>query len=247
MTAIVRLLITARDTWKNTPPNMEKAITADHWAKLDDANQESFLNKLLREADEADIALAVQTPITARLSQVVERLTLFVSHFHQVLDLAILRGIFKPGVRSFYGRDVSATTLPDLSTYKAVEEAAQKVIAGDQLREEASDLPWIPMAMPSVAEVQAVLAQYQTARDESQQAQRTTDREREDLSALYDEAYALAVDICDTVEFFYRKDPDASSRRAKCVRWGVVYVYGPSETPETPPVAPAVTTTPAKA
>ena len=40
------------------------------------------------------------------------------------------------------------------------------------------------------------------------------------------------MDICDTVEFFYRKDPDASSRRQKAMRWGVVYLYEPGETPD---------------
>jgi len=40
---------------------------------------------------------------------------------------------------------------------------------------------------------------------------------------------------CDTVEFFYRKDPDASSRRQKAIRWGVVYLYEPGETPDPQP------------
>ena len=43
------------------------------------------------------------------------------------------------------------------------------------------------------------------------------------------------MDICDTVEFFYRKDPDASSRRQKCARWGVVYMFEPHETPDPAP------------
>ena len=47
-----------------------------------------------------------------------------VSHFHQVFDFGVLRGVFDPGERAFYGRDVSATTLPDLSTYDLVNEAA---------------------------------------------------------------------------------------------------------------------------
>ena len=59
--------------------------------------------------------------------------------------------------------------------------------------------------------------------------------QREELSALYAEAQAAAADICDTVEFYYRKDPDASSRRTKSARWGVVYFYEPSETPPAPP------------
>ncbi len=48
---------------------------------------------------------------------------------------------------------------------------------------------------------------------------------------------------CDTVEFNYRKEPDASSQN--CTRWGVVYPYEPGETPDpgagggtTPPPTP---------
>jgi hypothetical protein len=50
---------------------------------------------------------------------------------------------------------------------------------------------------------------------------------------------ALAVDICATVEFFYRKDPDAASRRAKCERWGAVYVADAEPVAPTPPPTPA--------
>ncbi len=54
------------------------------------------------------------------------------------------------------------------------------------------------------------------------------------------------MDICDTVEFHFRRDPSPSSRRAKCRRWGVVYLYcdqetpGPGDTtpPPTEPLAP---------
>ena len=42
----------------------------------------------------------------------------------------------------------------------------------------------------------------------------------------------LAADITPTVEYFYRHDPDASSRRVKCARWGVVYSFAPNETPD---------------
>jgi hypothetical protein len=72
---------------------------------------------------------------------------------------------------------------------------------------------------------------------QSEQAQVNTDQQREELNALYPAAQALAVDICDTVEFFYRKDPDDASRRVKCQRWGVVYIYDQ-------PAAPAPTPTP---
>ncbi|MEO6741016.1 MAG: hypothetical protein ABIP20_12240, partial [Chthoniobacteraceae bacterium] len=71
-----------------------------------------------------------------------------------------------------------------------------------------------------------------------QSATVNTDAQREEAGALYPEAQALAVDICDTVEFFYRADPVASSRRQKCERWGVVYVFGPGEQPAPQPHGP---------
>ena len=79
------------------------------------------------------------------------------------------------------------------------------------------------------------LGEFNALRAQSRQAQTHTDTQREEAQALYPEAQALAVDICDTVEFFYRKDPNASSRRQKAMRWGVVYLYEPGETPDPAP------------
>ena len=58
-------------------------------------------------------------------------------------------------------------------------------------------------------------------------------------AAFLPEAKALAEDIAETAAFFYRKDPDASSRRAKCRRWGVVYreTKKAATTPEQKPTA----------
>ena len=51
---------------------------------------------------------------------------MFVSHFHQVLDMGIARGTFALGARSYYGRDVNASAIPDLSDYELVVEALGK-------------------------------------------------------------------------------------------------------------------------
>jgi hypothetical protein len=231
--SVLRSLQTARDAWKNSSA-ADRAITAEQWARLDDSDENSLLSRLLKQVSDVDVALAMQAPLTANLNQAAARLTMFVSHFHQVIDFAIARGLFKPGARSYYGRDVSATTVPDLSGYDAIQQAAQHIIDGEAARDAVEDPPFIAMSMPGAAEVGAVLAQFKAARTQSIQSQTQTDREREEVSALYPEAQALAVDICDTVEFFYRKDPDASSRRAKAARWGVVYTYDANE-PGAPP------------
>ena len=40
------------------------------------------------------------------------------------------------------------------------------------------------------------------------------------------------------MEYFFRKDTNDASRRQKCTRWGVVYVFEPGEQPATPPANP---------
>ena len=198
----------------------------------------SLLNVLIKDTSDVDLAQAAQAPLTTQLALVAARLTMFCSHFHQVLDLGIARGTFQAGARSYYDRDVNATAIPDLSSHDAVAEAAGFIVSGETARHTAEGAAYVAMTLPSAAEIGALLTQFNTVRNQSQQAQVTTDQKQEVVSALYPQAQALAVDICDTVEFFYRKDPDPASFRTKCQRWGVVYVYEP------PPAAPAPTPPP---
>jgi hypothetical protein len=239
--AVIRTLKAARDTWKITPVATDRAITADQWAKLDDANPNSLLSRFLKEASDVDLAQAAQAPLTTEVSGLGARLTMHVSHFHQVLDLGIARGTFAAGARSYYGRDVNASAIPDLASYDAVAEAAENIVTGEAARATAEGGSHIPMALPSAAEVGALRGFFLNLHNQSEQAQVNTDTQREELQALYPEAQALAADICDTVEFFYRKDPDDGSRRTKCQRWGVVYIY---DQPAAPTPTPTPTPTP---
>ena len=79
------------------------------------------------------------------------------------------------------------------------------------------------MSLPSAAEVEALLGPFRELRKQSVTALSRTDLQREALAKFLPEAKALARDIAETATFFYRKDRDASIRRAKCRRWGVVY------------------------
>ena len=245
MPAVIRTLKTARDASKNTPIAADRAISAEQWAKLDDAAPASFLNKLLKEASDVNLALAAQAPLSTQFGQVYARLTLYVSHFHQVLDLGITRGTFAAGARSYYGRDAHDTRIPDLSTYEDIATAAENVKQGEADRLTAEGASFIPMAMPGAAEVEVARVQFKTELDLSKLADATLDREEEEAGALNPEAQALAVDIAQQVEHFYRKDTNDASRRQKCTRWGVVYVFEPNEPGAPPPVTPPPANPPA--
>jgi hypothetical protein len=227
--AILRQFAAAADTYRNTPKPADRILDADTWAKLDDSDPASLHSRFKKEATEVELAQAALAPLTNAQSQAAARLTVVCSHFHQVLDLGIARGAFAPGARSYYARDVHARTLPPLSSYQEILTAGRAIVAGEADRRTAEAGAYLAMALPSAAEVQAALDTFTNFKDPAQQSQAQVDQEREDVQVLYPEAQALAVDICESAEFFFRKDPDASSRRAKCRRWGVVYLYGDAE------------------
>ena len=228
--SVLRALTKARDNYKNTLLPADRAISTAQFALVDDTVADSLLNRLIKEATDVDLAEAAQTPLTTAVSQTAARLTMFASHFHQVLDLGITRGTFASGARSYYGRDVGAGSIPDLSDYDAVADAAGKIVTGEAARATAEGAAYVPMALPTAADVAALRTTFLTQRNQQQQAIVKTDREREEVQPVYAEAQAAAVDFADTVEYFYRKDKDDSSRRQKCERWGVVYVFATNET-----------------
>lgn len=194
----------------------------------------SFLNRFLKETGEVDIAIGEQGTATDAFNAARKRAAMFVSHFHQVYDLGVARGAYTAAGRSFYGRDITDTAIPDPATEDDLADALDAIIKGEADRETAEDTAFVAMSNPSAAEVAAVRTAFTATRNPKKLALQKTDREREEASVMLPEALERCKDICDTVEFFYRKDPDDSSRRQKCARWGVQYASDPNE-----PAAPA--------
>jgi len=238
LAAVIRTLTTARDAWTQFPS--DRLISPAHWAKLDPAAPDSFLNLLLKEAGDVPLALAAQAPLTSAFSQSLARLTLLVSHFHQVYDLGVDRGAFSPGGRAFYDRSVTSTAIPDLSTALKVLEAAAHIATGEAARKTAEGAAHIPMTLPSAAEVATARADTVQKRAASEAAKLNTDTQEGELARLYPEAQKLAVSLINTIEFNLdeRANLDDAGRRRIARQWGVVYVNNDGTAAQDPEPAP---------
>ncbi len=184
-----------------------------------------------------DIAIGEQGTATDAFSAARKRPAMFVSHFHQVYDLGVARDVFTAAGRSYYGRSISDTTIPDPGDDDDLADALDAIIKGEPDRQAAEGVSFVAMGNPSAAQVVAVRTTFNTARNPKSLALQKTDREREEASVMLPEALERCKDIYETVEYFYRKDTDDASRRTKCARWGVLYVSDPNE-PATPPANP---------
>lgn len=243
--AVLKTLRTAHDTYLNTPDAADRAITAEQFAKLSlTISPPSLFKRFISEEADVDNAQAAQAPLIEVQDLAAELLAMYVSHFYQVYDFGVARDVFSAGSRSYYGREINSTALPPMESHDDIAEAARRVGTGEAARQAADGTDFIAMTNPAAGEIAAQLGVYTSAHNAAQQAVVKTDNEREQAGTLYPEALELAVDICDTVEFFYRKDPEPSSRRAKARRWGVVYIFAPGETPDPEPPTPTPTPTP---
>ena len=108
------------------------------------------------------------------------------------------------------------------------------------------------MALASAAEVTALYTAIKAQHEARRTAQAFTDLQQNELGALYLDAQRLAVQICNTVEYRLENDDayatlDAPGRRAIARRWGLVYIYDPTETPDPDDTNAANTTLPSPA
>lgn len=194
------------------------------------AQLETFAPQFRTEAQEAGTALSEQSAATSQATLDFLALQTVVSHYFQVLNLAIARGVIPRDARAHYQLDVSSAALPDLITQADVTLWAGRIATGETARL-AADPAAVPMALPSAAEVAAAATAYATSAGEQSTAKGTYDLEQEQVAALRPDADKLIRDLWDHIEFAYREDPGPSKRR-KARLWGITYVTRPGETPD---------------
>ena len=198
----------------------------------------SLATRWTQETGERAAALGRQTASTSVLDGIAARLRMAASHFIQVYQLGVARGIFSPSGRASYELSVNEETVPDLAAEAALLLWADRIVTGESRR--TTNFPTEPaMAMPAASEVADLLADYQNELSLQTTAKDTYDAEQPDVAELRPEADALIKDIWDEVEFALRRlDPPSLRRRAR--EWGVTYALRPGEPEETttPPPAP---------
>lgn len=221
--------------WGSTAPG-DRLLTAGHFASLDLSDANSTHSVFKRDVGESAAALAKQSTSTSRLDAANSALAQVVSHFIQVFNMAVARGVFERSDRAYYGLDVSHSDVPSMVTHNDITGWAQKVIDGEAARL-AANPGATPMAMPAAGEVASALAQVNSVAQRQTTAKDAYDKEQEDVETDRAPVDALIADMWDTIEFKLRT-LDGPSRRRRAREWGIVYLTRPGEPPDPSPITP---------
>ena len=142
------------------------------------------------------------------------------SHFIQVFNLGVERGVFAKEDRAYYQLDINSSSLPDMSSEALLKQVGNNLITGDAARIAGGGSP---MAMPDIAEVTTAYTNFDGLLMPHSAAADAYDTAQENLAASNTEADAVIKKVWDEVETYYNEEEPASQRE-NAREWGVVYV-----------------------
>lgn len=155
---------------------------------------------------------------------------MYISHFIQVLNLAVIRGEIKRSQKELYHLNPKSNALPDLTTEEGLLEWGQHIIDGEMKRTAAGGFA---IYNPSINKVKVHYDMFKEDYTSHLLHKKTHNRVFEDTETLRKQVDTIILDIWDQVEAFY-KDELPYAKLQKCQAYGMIYYYRTGEAKLTP-------------
>ena len=152
---------------------------------------------------------------------IVQNARMYISHFIQVLNLAVIRGEIKKEQKLLYNLDPHQHVVPDLTTEEGILEWGKNIIDGEQKR----------MANIYNPAINKVKVHYDIFCEHQRQHTfhvQNTERVHGDLEPMRAQADEIILNIWNIVEDYY-KNLLPYERMMKCQLYGVIYYYRKGE------------------
>jgi len=150
---------------------------------------------------------------------------IYISHFIQVMNMAIARNELQPNIRTFYGIAEFDSKVPEMNTEAEVIKWGEQVIAGETERLRKG---MTPIANPTIAVVKVRFEQFMDAYRSKKINQKNNVRILNDVTGLRTQADEIILNVWNEVEKYFADLPD-DMMREKAAEYGVSYVYRRNE------------------
>lgn len=175
-----------------------------------------------------------QTKVTnnKHYRHIVANARMYISHFIQVLNLAVIRGDIRKEQKALYHLDIHNHVLPDLTTNESLLLWGQYIIDGETERVKQGGFP---IYNPTISKVKVHYDIFKEKQVMQEQHKSNTNRTYESMEVLRVEADKLILEIWNIVEEHY-KDLPPYERLCACKNYGLIYYYRTGEqrlSPET--------------
>lgn len=188
--------------------------------KTEDVNKARNLCRELQNASEQySICMRTQVRYSKRITSLQHNAMMYLSHFLQVLFLAMEREEIDDNCLAAYG--LQEKTVPYLKTAGAIMKWAPLIIQGEKNRLKKKGKP---ILSPSIGAVATHFDVFRAMYDSQRQYQIRTKSALEQITNLRGEIDEVILKLWNQIEQQYAGEPP-ERKFAKCRQFGVVYYY----------------------
>ena len=186
----------------------------------------SFLPLFEKALLEYKQAHELQVASNLKYQEKIKKVRLYVSHFIQVLNLAVIRGEVKAVNQELYGLEPNTRAVPDLSSDDSLILWGKKIIEGERQRISQGGTA---IYSPSIANVKVHYDIFRDAYNRQKVLQNNTARYLENIAGLRNRADDIILTNWNEVEKHFSDVEDPEVKLNKCRDYGLIYYYRKGE------------------
>jgi hypothetical protein len=217
--ARLKALQTAFQKGREIPP-FKLAFTQSAFQKV-----QSFLPSYSKALDESKQAYENQVEKNKNYLKSLKKAKLYISHFIQVINMAILRGELPSSERSFFNLEEDEKKTPTLQTESEIIEWGRLVIEGEEIRKAKGRSP---ITNPTIAVVKVRYEQFIDSYKFQKTLQKNYHRALDKLAEMRNTADEIILQVWNEVENHFSELND-DERRNNSSAYGITYVYRKNE------------------
>ena len=154
-----------------------------------------------------------------------KKVRLYISHFIQVVNMAITRGDLVPETRNYFGLEEDERKVPSLSTDDDVVMWGKKLINGEKQRRNKG---LNPVTNPTIAVLKVHFDKFLEYHNYQKSLKARSQRAQDELHVRRAAVDGVIQQIWNEVESTYGDLPE-EMRREKATEYGLVYVFRKNE------------------
>lgn len=217
--ARLKSLRSAFEKGKDVPP-FKLAFSPSSYMRV-----QSVLPSFENAISEHKNSLNLQAEKNKEYQKRIRKARLYISHFIQVVNMAIIRGELPQDTRNYFGLEEEDKKLPSLNTDEEVIRWGTQLIEGEKKRRNKG---LNPITNPTIAVVKVHFDKFVEYHNFQKSLRKRSQRAQDSLNEKRSQVDGVIQQIWNEVEDTFQDLPE-EIKREKATEYGLVYVFRKSE------------------
>ncbi len=194
-----------------------------YWKTLNEVQQ--VYQKLLTANQQYNMCYNAQIRNSGKIDKLQRNAEMYISHFIQVLYLAMQRGEIKESNKKLYSLSEGDYSLPNIKTYDGILKSGINIIKGEKARIKNGGRP---IYNPTISMVATHYDIFKEAYDKHKILQDKTNKSFEILKVIRPDVDRVLLDLWNQIEKHFEEEP-LEIKLDECRKFGIVYYYRSTE------------------